>query len=286
MTETIYKSYKEYCLTIGDATFTFFTDKGAIADHTEDNSIFHSHDFCELFYVSKGKIEIESENKTLCLNENDVALIPQGISHKINASDNTQRIVISFVCSKSKYKSKETYYAKFIPVTKNGIIIISNFAGVDSFHRFARYYYGNYSEKHQLILSCLHEIIALTKEFATENKFSKDSFLTDSILYRNYIISDYLETNFAQANLSGLADVLNLSCQQTHRIIKNRYKKSFNKCIMDIKMKHALHLIKDTALPFSEISSRVGYKCTHSFFAAFKNYYGVTPGSVRNNHLR
>jgi len=282
MPEAAYKSYKEYTLDIGDAGITFFTDTGAISDSEEISSLSHTHEFCELFYVTRGEITIKTNENTYCLKENDAALIPIGTMHQTIAAGNTRRIVLSFVVNHKKTKTKEkNYFREFNLLTKGNILVFHNFAGADSFRRFARYYYGSYSEKHQLILSCLHEIIILTKEFATKREPDNMNLLPDSILYRNYIISDYIENSFDTASLTSLSELLHLSCQQTHRIIKNLYGKSFGECIMDVKMKNATELITNTNLSFGEISVKLGYKCVHSFFTAFKKYYKKTPGSLR-----
>ncbi len=281
MPDAAYKSYTEYNLDIGDAAFTFFTDKGAISDSAEENASLHSHEFCELFYVSKGEIEIKTSENVYLLKEKDAALIPVGTVHQTKASHNCQRIVISFVCSKRKNKSPDGFYGKYRHLTEGEVIIFRDFAGADSFRRFARYYYGNYGEKRQLILSCLHEIVVLTKEYATQKEYSREDILPDSTIYRNYIIADYISANYGEGSLKELAKTLHLSCQQTHRIIKSIYKKTFSRCINEEKMKNALLMVQTTTLPFGEISAMLGYKCVHSFFSAFKKHFGKTPGTVR-----
>ena len=283
MIQSSYKSYEEYHLTIGDALFAFFTNSGAISTSSQSNTEVHSHKFTELFYVTKGKIEIKTEDKTYILCENDAALIPGGLVHKSSSPDNSQRIVLSFMLSKKPGKSKDGYHDKFKKFTEGDVRIFRKFAGGDACRRFARYYYGNYTEKHQLIISCLHEIIVLAKEFTDEKKPSTDTLLTDSILYRNYIISEYITSHEPSKSLEELSRLLHLSRQQTHRIIKNMYKKSFSACITEENMQRAMELVKNTSLPFAEIAGNIGYKCTHSFFNAFKKYYGQTPGSVRKS---
>lgn len=281
MHQTTYKSYREYVLNIENATFTFFTDKGAMSDCIDSNPTSHFHEFCELFFVTKGQIEINAEGKTYILKENDAALIPMYLSHNTRAIANSRRIVISFICSKNK--SEGNYYSRFKSLTQGSIIILKNFAGAEAYRRFARYYYGNLKEKNQLIISCLHEIIALTKEFAAERDNIENNFLPDSVLYRSYIITDYLETRFADGSLKELSEILHLSTQQTNRIIKSIYKKTFAHCIMDAKMRNAAQFIANTDLPFAEISGILGYKSVHSFFTAFKKYNGVTPGNFKKS---
>lgn len=283
MAQSFHSSYKEYHLTIGDAVFAFFTNSGAILDSIKSNTDVHSHKFAELFYVTKGEIKIRTPERTYTLAENDAALIPGGLSHQSTATENTQRIVLSFILSKKSGKNLEGYYNKFSKLIESHVVTFKDFAGGDACRRFARYYYGNYTEKHQLILSCLHEIIVLAKEFTAEKKPSDDTLLPDSILYRNYIVSEYITSKEPSKSLAELSQLLHLSRQQTHRIIKSMYKKSFAQCIMEENMQRAMDMIKNTNLPFSEIAANIGYKCTHSLFSAFKKHYGITPGNARKS---
>lgn len=283
MKEQNYNSYKEYRLTIGNCNFSFFTDRGAIS-HSEDEGAYeHSHEFCELFFVSKGKLSIECDGNFYDLLENDGALISKGTKHKSLSNANHQRIVISFSIEKNKLKNTENYYDKYAEILKNPITIIKNFSECDCFRRFARYYYGNFKEKEQLILSCLHEIIILTKEYITQKDSGQNKFMPDSIMYRNYIISDYMEKNFRNASLTELAGILHLSTQQTHRILKKTYSASFSDIINRLKMQEARRLVENTTESFTKISSSLGYKCPHSFFNTFKKHYGLTPTEMRKN---
>ena len=287
MKDQAYRSYKEYSLDIGDASFTFFTDTGALADSETQETALHRHEFCELFYVTKGEIEIKTSTETYVLTENSAAMIPRGTVHETRCSTSSQRIVISFVLGKNKSKkAKENYFDKFSSMWDRDVIIYESFAGGDAFRRFARYYYGNYAEKHQLILSCLHEIIMLAKEYFSKSAVAKDSELPDSIIYRNYIIADYISSESHPKSLSELSGLLHLGKQQTHRVIKSIYGKTFSQCINEEKMQSAMHMLKNTALSLGEISANLGYKCIHNFHSAFKKHFGTTPGSVRNKYIK
>lgn len=275
-TKDIYGNYQEYSFDIGDLTFNFFTDRDAILDSVNSNTYNHNHEYCELFYVSKGEMEIESEGVVYHINANDVVLIPQQTTHKSNISDNSQRIAIAFLFSKNANKSTQSYFNEFKPLTEKGILVFKNFPGTDAFRRFARYYSGNFKEKHHLVLSSLYEIISLAKEYLKEDDTYVNAF-TDSGLYRNYVIEVYLDTKFADSSLLELSRLLNLSERQTHRIIKSIYGKPFKECIVEAKIKKSVQLIENTDFSLSEISELIGYKNQNSFFTAFKKYYGVTP---------
>ena len=46
---------KEYVFSVGDAKFTFFTDKGMIVEGMTSSGSVHTHEFHEIFLYSQGK---------------------------------------------------------------------------------------------------------------------------------------------------------------------------------------------------------------------------------------
>ena len=281
MSKKTYKSYDEYNLKIGNADINFFTDAGSLCEYLSEESGIHSHDYCELFYVTKGQLEIRTPGESFVLKEKDAALVPGGLEHCTIPVGKCQRTVISLSCSRNKSKSDNSYYNEFAKLTTERFINFGQFQGGDAFLRLARYHYGNYSEKKELILSCLHEIIVLMKEDSQKSvRFNEDT-VPDSILYRNYIIEQYLEFHYADANLNELASMLHLSRQQTLRMVKTLYKMSFEQKVVATKLEKAAKLISATDMSFEKIAETVGYRYPHSLFSSFKKVYGTTPLQYR-----
>ncbi len=261
-------NYIEYKFKTENTVFSFFTDNGSIAEGSSVCSDIHLHKFYELFYVTKGNVTINQHT----LSENTAALIPCEFAHNTAIHENSQRIAVSFTVSKDN----------FISFPKDEILILENFEGGDAFKRFARYYYGTYTNKKELIIACLHEIIMLVKEYAsTDGNNHTTSSLSDSDIYRNYIIENYFYNSFIKGNLSELAQLLHLSCKQTQRIIKKIYGHSFKEHIIMLKMEYGKKLLAETNLPISEISEKSGYKSTHNFYSIFRKLFNITPTEYR-----
>ncbi len=281
MTRKTLRDYDEYPLKIGNALITFFTDTGSLREYMEEESGMHSHEYCELFYVTHGELEIKTNDTTFILKEKDAALVPAGLKHNTVSFGNTQRTAVSLTCSKTKDKSSKEYFKEFENLTSSKLIVFPSFSGADAFRRLARYHYGKYNEKKELIISCLHEIIILMKETCHSEKKTDMETMPDSTLYRNYIIESYIENDYSHASLTELASMLHLSRQQTLRTVKSIYKMSFAKKLMITKLEKASALVESTDMSFEKIAESVGYKCTHSFFSAFKKHHGTTPGKMR-----
>jgi signal transduction histidine kinase/ligand-binding sensor domain-containing protein/DNA-binding response OmpR family regulator len=81
----------------------------------------------------------------------------------------------------------------------------------------------------------------------------------------------------ADFNLEMLLDKLNVSRSTFHRKIKAASNQSPTEFIRDIRLKHAVHLMKTNTLNIDEIGTYVGFNSTSYFIRSFKKKYGKTP---------
>jgi AraC-like DNA-binding protein len=61
--------------------------------------------------------------------------------------------------------------------------------------------------------------------------------------------------------------------------------RSFRKYLQDVRMRHALRLLRDPSLSVTEVSSALGYSKPSNFVQEFRHYCGVTPGECRDRQL-
>lgn len=284
MINSIFNDYKEYRFSVGDADFIFFSDIGTMSKLNSPVMLFHSHKYCELFCVLSGTVEIHTEKGDVyTLGEGDCAFVAANFLHNSKTQGNFQRIVMSFTVEKNNTNADKKFFTQFNSIIKNDILIFNKFSGTDAFKRLFHYYYSSYTDKNELIISCLHEIVILIKASVNSEKASAiSSAHSDSNSYRNYIIETSLSSNYNGITLKELSEYLHLSCQQTQRIIKKIYGQTFRERVVFIKMRNAKTLLLNTELSISQIASELGYIGTNSFFATFKKFYGVTPYKYRN----
>ena len=276
-----YNNYEEYGVSLGNADFTFISDTGSFSANVNYTSPTHSHKFCEIFYILDGEMGLLSETE-YCFSKGDCVIIPYDVKHSSIISDRSKRIALSFTLSRNPH-SKNNFFSAFERYTKNEITVFKNFTGGDTFRRLAAYYCSSYSDKNALICSCLQEIMLLIKASANCEISAKASSFTDTDNYRNYVIEHYFAGNYKGGTLSDLAHLLHLSKQQISRIILKLYNKSFNKKILEERMRIAEKLLVDTELDIISIASETGYKSTGSFYEAFKRFYGTTPLKFRKS---
>lgn len=278
---------KEYVFSVGDAKFTFFTDKGMIVEGMTSSGSVHTHEFHEIFYILKGSVSIRTENNVFIFNEGDSFLVPAGAFHETTTFENTRRIAISFFIEKDKKEKSSYQFSQFLSVIDNGIVPLPNFIGDHAFKRLAHYYYSSYTDKSELIRTCLHEIIVLLKaSVKTEGKASPPPVVFETSSYRNYVIDNYISAEFKNANLKELSEKLHLCPQQTERLVKKLYGQSFREYLGFFRMRYAKDLLLNTTMTSAEISSKLGYTYPHSFLTAFKKQYGKTPNQYRKENVK
>ncbi len=280
----MFKNYQEYRITIENTDFTFFSDIDTLSEQQNVGNTMHSHKFYEIFYVLHGRNTIITETGEFLLQEGDAAIVAPEVIHTTQHHPDSLRISMVFTIEKNSKVTNSNYYDIFRKILNRDVVLLDSFVGSHAFRRFARYFQCDYSEKDELITSCLHEIISLIKVSKSDMQepISKERF-TDTNNYRNYIIDDYFVNKFREGSLVNLAEVLQLSPQQTQRIIKKMYNQSFSERITVMKMNYAKSLLLNSNDSVAEIAEKCGYSGTNGFFVAFKKFYGKTPNELRKS---
>lgn len=283
------KKCDERRLEIGDVDFTFFFDVGTVLENREDDTHFHAHEYNEIFYATKGVVALGTEDASYSLCAGDLAFVPARTPHYSSVDEKSGRIAICFDFSKNRERPEPKYFKKFEEISNGGVFVIKNFNDMGAFGRLELYDRGDCADKDELIRACLHELIILVKAYAlscgSETEREKISPLKyDGEMSRNYIIDRYFTNVRTGKSLSELAEILNLSPQQTLRSVKKIYGQSFREKIVLEKIERAKDLLKNTEIPIMQIASDAGYASPHSFFTIFKKTYGITPKEYRDKY--
>ena len=94
-------------------------------------------------------------------------------------------------------------------------------------------------------------------------------------------IKRYIERNSEEVSLDQLAREMNLSPQYLSRFFRARNRKGFRDYKIEIKVKRAKYLLKNTAYSVSQIGEQLGYSNAESFMRIFKKNTSLTPSQFR-----
>lgn len=99
-------------------------------------------------------------------------------------------------------------------------------------------------------------------------------------------IIDYIEGNYGQPlTLEDVAKKLYLSPGYLSRYFKQKIGMGFSRFLMNVRLKHSLKDLLYTSLTISQISMNNGFPNTKSFANLFKEVYGETPRTFRENNV-
>jgi len=111
--------------------------------------------------------------------------------------------------------------------------------------------------------------------------------MPDSLSIENDFLSkltDIIEDNISndQFGVSELAREAGMSRSNLLRKVKKLTKTSVSQFIRQVRLKHAIEMLRQTSLTVSEVSYKVGFGSISYFIKCFRDYYGYPPGEVGN----
>ena len=93
-------------------------------------------------------------------------------------------------------------------------------------------------------------------------------------------VSNYIDDHYAEdIRIDFLAQIAYMSQAKLKYVFKDAYHMSIQQYIVTRRITHAEHLLKDTALPVSQIAKMVGYKYISSLSNMFRQHTGMKPTS-------
>lgn len=98
---------------------------------------------------------------------------------------------------------------------------------------------------------------------------------------RSIIIEKCFLSEYQSITLQKLAERLGLSTRQTQRLLQTYYGKNFQQKKAEAKMSAAAILLGDPGKNITFISDQLGFSSPEYFSAAFRKYYGISPGTFR-----
>lgn len=278
--------YKPIEVVCADLKTVFITDEKTTVTGKAD---IHMHSFWELFYIREGSISITSEASRYELHPGDVLLIPPSTYHSSEASLDAVKISVFFTFEKARQTGAEKLFDEMQSVFSScGFhkpddsgyigILLAAIIEADTTEKFA--------SRHRIRANVTELMFSLYDSIKNTAPAELDTSLTqNSYWVYKYAIDRLLDLYYMNdISLTFLSEKLYVSPQNITRIISAAYGKSFNELKLELKMRNAKKMLRETTLSAGEIGERIGYTTKRGFFSAFLKYEGCTPGEYRKNH--
>ena len=108
------------------------------------------------------------------------------------------------------------------------------------------------------------------------NEFSKNLIAALNIIHEEYM---------KDLNINYIAERLNVSDSYIMHMFKNEINTTFNKTLLDVRLKKAQELLLTGKLRVNEVAYAVGFNDEKYFTIIFKKYIGCTPTQfIKNNN--
>lgn len=271
-----------------DDSFPFFIQYGG----HEDNMEMHGHaDFSELVIVMDGSAEHVVEDERFAIRKGDVFVMGSDIRHGYVNAANFRICNIMFrpealLNGDHDIKQHPGFHALFL--------LEAHLNDAQGFSSRLKLTPADFSELEKLLDMTVEEYSALRP--------GKKSMLLSLFMQIVVQLSRLYDAPAKHREISGMAEaaafmenhymedisieqVLEIShYSQRHfiRLFSAAYNTTPQKYLMNIKIRRACALLKDTTLPITEIAMRCGFSDSNYFSRAFKKINGVTPSQYRS----
>lgn len=96
-------------------------------------------------------------------------------------------------------------------------------------------------------------------------------------------VMDYIQQNFQRPDIyaASIAEAFHLSRNGVYALVREQTGKSLNEYLEDLRINHAVDLLKTTNMTVAEISAACGYNSTNTFYKVFKKRLGIPPSNLR-----
>lgn len=98
-------------------------------------------------------------------------------------------------------------------------------------------------------------------------------------------ILQWLEENFSrpELNVAMIADHFGISKKYVSQFLKDQTGKSYNEYLEELRLNHAMTLLRTSDLSITEIAASCGFSTQNTFYKAFRRRFDLSPSAVRRS---
>ncbi len=252
------------------------------------NTAIHMHSLWEVFLLEEGCLTVTSENESFSLTAGDLLIIPPSVYHSSASDESVSKKSVFFALEKGKEREgEERLFSKVRAAFSGGFRLIKGdeYAASLLFRLLEGYPEGIIGREHRM-RACVAELILHLYDVIKDEKHQllEEALSQSSYCVYKYAIDRLLDIYYmTDISLEVLAQKLYASPKTVARIISVAYGKSFNELKLELKMRNAKKLLRETDLSVRVIAERIGYTTTRGFLSAFSKYQGMTPSEYRRS---
>lgn len=226
-------------------------------------------DFVQLFWGVSGSGLLKIADRSCLLAPGALAIKFSGEFHSYHAQDSLWELRwLTFDGSNA-----DSFMRSF------GYPLFNERAGDCPFHLFEEYAKGLSDSRpnaQRALFSVLAQVLALAGGIPVENESSSGRLLRKALALIN---TNYREHMF---NVSALSEMLGVHRSTVNRAFKEAMEGNPCDYIMQLRIRHAMNLLKDSNMKISDIAVDSGFPDKTYFCRVMKNAFGKSPKELRD----
>lgn len=276
-----------------DKEFPFKLSDSILAPFYNMNRIYHWHECLEISYVKSGRGRYYIEDRVIEMGPGDIIIINNVEPHYLEVYEEVMhQPVITFdpslICSHHGHTLDYDYLKPFFDRgtdfrnkldsdKKVTTIIMENLLAIED-------EYMKRPEGYKLMIKArlLTILTFLIRHFRDSRKLSSISSNQRTHFKKLHETMKFLEENFNQEiTLSQIASDFFLTPQYFSTFFKKAVGVNFSDYLNNIRINHAISLIRETDRKITHIASECGFNNMNNFNSIFKKLTGKTPSQFR-----
>ncbi|MBQ8194368.1 MAG: helix-turn-helix domain-containing protein [Oscillospiraceae bacterium] len=271
-----------------DESFPFFIQYGG----HDDSMFIHGHaDFSELVIVMDGTAEHIVENERFVVKKGDVFVMGRDIRHGYNNAEDFRICNIMFrpealLNGDHDIKQYAGFHALFLLEAQindaQGFssrlkLSHSDFTELERLTNMAMEEYGADlpGKKTRLMSLFMQIVVMLSRLYDAPAKLREIGGMAEAAAFME---NHYME----DITIEQVLEISHYSQRHFIRLFSAAYNTTPQKYLMNIRIRRACALLRETALPITEIALRCGFSDSNYFSRAFRKVNGITPSQYRN----
>lgn len=272
-----------------DESFPLFVQFGA-----HDVPLFvHGHeDFYELVTVLDGSAEHIVDGERSVISKGDVFVIGNGISHGF---DNTHGLRVCNIMYRPEMLFSGDMDIRKIPGFHALFLLEPYYSSTQHFQSRLRLTHADFAlvmplleraeseytsdspGRNTMVLACVRQLaVILSRLYDCPTNPREISGMADA--------AAFMETHFAEAvPISEVIERSHYSQRHFIRLFSLAYGMTPQRYLLDVRIRHATSMLRDSGLSVTEIAMRCGFGDPNYFSRIFRKYVGSSPSEFRGN---
>lgn len=242
-----------------------------------------------LILVRSGDMTFEMNGCRYSLAENDWILLPQGIRYHVHSQQGCQYAFIHFRLDQPPELLDQDSSAPLLKLEPDAF----PYTLPDTRHTVYLPVTGRFSGDQERIWAMLTECDLYRHGITPNRKLRIDLLFAEMLALLDHSRSQQAQTVYPPAltrilkhihehytdaiTLAGLSDVFGLSRQYIMRLFQKHLHITVTQYITQLKMSHALELLRHSTFRVGEVAEMLGYSNTYYFCRLFRQQFGLSP---------